>query len=61
MKCQKCGKTAHEINGWLKRVNEKGVPGIRECRPGCDTILSPEQALIGAITGPIPGPNGDNQ
>lgn len=35
MKCRLCRKTAAEIQGWLLRVNELGVPGIGECRPSC--------------------------
>lgn len=34
--CHMCGKTAHEIKGWLARVNEFGVTGIWECRPTCN-------------------------
>jgi hypothetical protein len=47
--CRLCGKTPHEIKGWLTRVNEKGVPGIWECRPSCDAQLSQDDALLGAI------------
>lgn len=49
--CRKCKKDAQSIKGYLARVNEKGVPGIWECRPSCDATLSPEQALIAAIEG----------
>lgn len=51
LKCRKCGKSAPEIKGWLHRVNEKGVPGIWECRPSCGAKLTNEQAILGAIIG----------
>lgn len=51
--CRKCGKNALEIGGYLRRVNEKGVPGIWECAPSCDTQLTNEQAIIAAIEGPL--------
>lgn len=47
--CRKCGKTPHQIQGFLKRVNEKGVPGIWECRPSCDANLTQDEALIAAV------------
>jgi hypothetical protein len=49
MKCRKCDRTPHEIRGFLTRVNEKGVPGVWECRPSCDADLSPDEAVIAAI------------
>jgi hypothetical protein len=49
MKCRLCGKGALEIRGYLKRMNEKGVEGIWECRPSCDADLSEEERVIAAI------------
>lgn len=49
--CQKCGKTVHEIGGYLERVNKKGVRGIFECRPSCNSKLSRSQKIISAIDG----------
>lgn len=49
--CQKCGADLKECRGWLERVNEKGVPGIWECRPSCAERLTPEQKVLGAIEG----------
>lgn len=49
MKCRLCGKGATEIRGYLKRVNEKGVKGIWECRPSCDADLSEDDRVIAAI------------
>lgn len=51
MKCRKCGKGIADIKGWLERVNEKGVPGIWECRPTCGSVLSNEDRIMGAIEG----------
>lgn len=54
MKCRKCGKHVSECkSGYQERVNEKGVPGIFECRPDCETELTEGQALISAITGKL--------
>ena len=58
--CHKCQKNQSQINGWLERVNERGVPGIFECRPRCDCILTQEQHIIGALTGRVPDPNEKN-
>jgi hypothetical protein len=49
--CRLCKKTAHEIKGYLTRVNEKGVTGIWECRPSCDATLTNNEALLAAIEG----------
>lgn len=49
MNCRLCGKTVHEIKGFMTRVNEKGVPGIWECRPSCNANLTQDEALIAAI------------
>ena len=54
MKCQKCEKSAHEVKCWLERVNEKGVPGIFECRPHCGAVMTPEQAILQALDGSSP-------
>ncbi len=49
MKCEKCGKSAHEIKCWLERVNEKGVKGKFECRPYCGAVMSAEEAILEAL------------
>jgi len=51
VRCRLCKRDANEINGCLHRVNEKGVPGIWECRPYCNTNISREDAIMLAITG----------
>lgn len=51
LRCRKCGKTAHEIGGYLHRVNELGVKGVWECRPSCEAAMSPDDRLIAAIEG----------
>lgn len=56
MKCRKCHRGADEINGYLHRVNEKGVPGIWECRPYCNTDISQDEAVMAAITGESDSP-----
>lgn len=50
-KCRLCGKGIEEIGGYLHRVNEKGVPGIWECRPTCDADLPQETNLLLALEG----------
>lgn len=45
IKCSKCDRTPHQIGGYLQRVNEKGVPGIWECRPNCSADLPAETRL----------------
>ena len=49
MKCRKCKRTAIEINGFLKRINEKGQKGIWECRPHCDVDMTREDRLLCAL------------
>lgn len=51
MKCQLCGKSIQEIGGYLHRVNEKGVPGIWECRPSCNVKLTQGENLLLALGG----------
>lgn len=51
MQCRLCGKSAQEIQVWLERVNEVGIPGIWECRPSCEARLTQDERLLGAITG----------
>lgn len=51
--CRICGKHVTEIRGYLTRVNAKGVPGIWECRPSCDSNLSQDEALLAAIECPM--------
>lgn len=49
-KCKLCGKSISELRGaYLTRVNEKGVPGIWECRPTCEADLPQETLLMMAI------------
>jgi len=50
--CQICGKSPFETGGYLARVNEKGIPGVWECRPSCDAYLSTADKLIQAIEPP---------
>lgn len=53
MKCHICGKHISDCGGWLERVNQIGVPGVWECRPGCDSpMMSWGDALIAAIDTP---------
>ena len=49
MKCRLCGKAAYEIEGWLGRVNEKGVDGVFECKPHCGAKMSQSDSLLGAM------------
>lgn len=49
--CRLCGKSVFEIRGYLHRVNEKGVPGIWECRPSCNADLTQDEALLAAVDG----------
>jgi hypothetical protein len=48
-KCRRCGKGVSEIGGYLERVNEKGIPGIWECRPSCEAKMSDVKAMLAAI------------
>ena len=51
-KCRLCGKHLGELRGaYLTRVNEKGAPGVWECRPMCEADLSQETLLLMAIDG----------
>lgn len=54
--CRLCGKGLFEIGGYLQRVNEKGVPGIWECRPSCDAQQTQEENLLQAIEGETTAP-----
>lgn len=49
MYCRLCGRSAQDISGWLERVNEKGVPGIWECRPCCDDDLFSDEDIIAML------------
>lgn len=51
IRCRLCNRDLKECGGWLARVNEKGVPGIFECRPSCQTELPQDRAVLGAILG----------
>lgn len=49
-KCRLCEKGIGELRGaYLTRVNEKGVPGVWECRPTCESDLPQETLLMMAI------------
>jgi hypothetical protein len=47
--CRWCGKTAHEIQGWLARVNPTGQTGVWECRPACGVVMSLDERIVGAL------------
>lgn len=47
--CRLCGKNCRQCDGYLKRVNQKGVDGIWECRPDCNTVIKADDAVIAAI------------
>lgn len=49
--CRKCGVPAHQCRGYLQRVNEKGVPGVWECRPTCGADLPSDVRLALAVEG----------
>lgn len=53
IKCRLCGKGAVETHGYLHRVNEKGVPGIWECRPTCQADLPPDVRVLLTIEGEL--------
>lgn len=59
IKCRLCGKLGSELQGaYLTRVNEKGVPGIWECRPVCGSSLPQETLLMMAIETDAAKPQG---
>jgi hypothetical protein len=50
MRCRICGKSVTDCSGWLQRINSFGLPGIWECRPGCDApVMSSGDALVAAM------------
>jgi len=49
--CRHCKKGLFDINGYLHRVNEKGVDPIWECRPSCNSTLQPGENVLMAIQG----------
>jgi hypothetical protein len=52
--CRRCGRHISELPSglWLKRVNEKGVSAIMECRPSCaEPLPSQDDAVMAAIMG----------
>lgn len=51
IKCQLCDKGINECGGWLERVNEKGVPGVYECRPSCTAVMNRDEAVVNAVKG----------
>ena len=51
IECRKCGNSAQQCKGYLARVNEKGVPGVWECRPSCDADLPPDVRVLLAVEG----------
>ena len=54
LKCKWCGKAAHEIGGYLERLNKGELPSIWECRPRCDADLPDDIAIMMAIEGTTP-------
>lgn len=50
MRCRLCNRNADEIQGYLTRVNEKGVDPIWECRPDCSAKMSSDARVLAAIT-----------
>ncbi len=58
-KCSLCGDDvckATEKGSYLKRVNEKGVPAVLECRPSCDRVTGDQDdALLKAVGGFLDG------
>ena len=61
MICRRCGRNAHQIGGYLERMNAKGQPGVWECRPGCWSQMTPDEAMLAAVEGPAapPAPEGE--
>lgn len=51
IRCRKCRANAFECGGYLARVNEKGVPGVWECRPSCEVDMHPADAIKAAMSG----------
>lgn len=49
IECRKCGAAPMKCGGYLARVNEKGVPGVWECRPSCDADLPPDVRVLLAV------------
>lgn len=49
--CRLCGKNGMEAGRWLTRVNERGTPGVWECRPSCTSTLSSDDVVVAAIAG----------
>jgi hypothetical protein len=49
MNCRLCGCDVHKCKGYLKRVNEKGIDGIWECRPSCTIRMTTDEALIAML------------
>ena len=54
--CRKCNDNMFDASlrgAYLGRVNEKGVPGIFECKPSCEPnpIAGSDDALLSAIKG----------
>lgn len=49
--CRLCGKGPNAVAGVLVRVNEKGVPGVWECRPICGAELPEDERVAAAIDG----------
>jgi hypothetical protein len=51
IKCRLCGRIPTQCRGVLHRVNEKGVPGIWECRPICGAEMDQDDAILAAVEG----------
>lgn len=54
LRCRHCNKAAHEIGGYLQRVNKGEIPSIWECRPNCHADLPQDTALLLALEGAQP-------
>jgi len=50
MRCRLCEGAAHEVGGYLRRVNALGVlPPIWECRPSCFAEMTQDESLLAAL------------
>ena len=52
VECRKCKSSTDEASdrgAYLSRVNQKGLPGIWECSPSCESTGNQNDALRRAI------------
>lgn len=54
MRCRHCDRNAHEIGGYLGRVNKGETPSIWECQPNCQADLPQDTKLLLAVDGESP-------